>query len=82
MPGSQFPVEGYDNFVKQIVPRWTTTDDRSSPPLALVDKSARASVEPGEARFGFGWRRQRPDKIKAIVAVEPAVAGDKAKASA
>src|SRR5262249_59898831 len=27
MAGSQFPVEGYDNFVKQGVPRWTTTDD-------------------------------------------------------
>ncbi len=27
MPASQFPVEGYDNFVKQGVPRWTTTDE-------------------------------------------------------
>src|SRR5579871_2713491 len=27
MPGSQFPNEGYENFVKQNVPRWTTTDD-------------------------------------------------------
>src|ERR1700710_985472 len=25
-PGSQFPLEGYDNFTKQGVPRWTTTD--------------------------------------------------------
>ena len=41
--GSQFPVEAYDNFTKQIA-------------------------------------QTRPDKIKAIVAVEPAVAGDKAQA--
>ena len=27
LPGSQFPAEGYDNFTKQGVPRWTTTDD-------------------------------------------------------
>lgn len=26
MLGSQFPVEGYDNFTKQNVPRWTSTD--------------------------------------------------------
>src|SRR5471032_1367920 len=25
--GSQFPVEAYENFTKQIVPRWTTTDE-------------------------------------------------------
>src|SRR5213592_627595 len=27
MPNLQFPVEAYDNFVKQSVPRWKTTDD-------------------------------------------------------
>ena len=32
LPGNQFPVEGYDNFVKQIVPRWLDTDAPSSPP--------------------------------------------------
>ena len=38
MPSSQFPVEGYDNFVKQIVPRWTTTDDAiAAAYTALVD---------------------------------------------
>jgi hypothetical protein len=26
LTGSQFPADGYDNFVKQIVPRWTSTD--------------------------------------------------------
>ena len=39
MPSSQFPLEGYDNFVKQIVPRWTTTDDAIiAAYTALVDK--------------------------------------------
>src|SRR5690242_8669511 len=26
-PGNQFPTEAYDQFMKQAVPRWTTTDD-------------------------------------------------------
>src|SRR5256714_5595736 len=39
MPASQFPVEAYDNFVKQNVPRWTTTDDAIIRAyIALVDK--------------------------------------------
>ena len=29
-PGSQFPVEAYANYMKQAVPRWLTTDERSS----------------------------------------------------
>src|SRR5882762_2036125 len=39
MPASQFPVEAYDNFVKQNVPRWTTTDEAIIRAYtALVDK--------------------------------------------
>ena len=29
-PGVQFPVEAYEQFMKQGVPRWLTTDDQSS----------------------------------------------------
>lgn len=25
--GNQFPTEGYDNFTKLVVPRWTSTDE-------------------------------------------------------
>ena len=39
LPGSQFPLEGYDNFTKQNVPRWTTTDKPIiAAYLELVDK--------------------------------------------
>src|ERR671916_2643419 len=39
LPGSQFPVEGYENFVKQVVPRWTTTDPAITAAYTeLVDK--------------------------------------------
>ena len=26
LPGTQFPIEAYDDFMRQVVPRWTTTD--------------------------------------------------------
>ncbi len=40
LPGNQFPLEGYDNFTKQNVPRWTTTDEPypCAPTSRLVDK--------------------------------------------
>ena len=83
--GNQFPVEGYENFTKQIVPRWTTTDDAViAAYTALVDKVCPCVLlfHSQAGGFGFTVAQARPDKIKAIVAVEPAVAGDKAKAGA
>jgi pimeloyl-ACP methyl ester carboxylesterase len=83
MPGSQFPAEGYDNFVKQNVPRWTTTDDaiiaayiaeidRVGPCILLFHSQA--------GTFGFKVAQARPDKVKALIAVEPAGVGDPARA--
>jgi pimeloyl-ACP methyl ester carboxylesterase len=84
-PGSQFPLEGYDNFVKQLVPRWTTTDgatiaayiaevDRVCPCVILVHSQA--------GQFGFKVAQARPDKVKALIAVEAAGVGDPATAAA
>jgi len=81
--GSQFPVEAYDNFTKQIVPRWTNTDAAIvAAYTALVDKICPCVLlfHSQAGGFGFTVAQARPDKIKAIVAVEPAVAGDKAQA--
>jgi hypothetical protein len=85
IPDNQFPVEGYDNFTKQIVPRWTNTDAAIiAAYTALVDKVCPCVLlfHSQAGGFGFTVAQARPDKIKAIVAVEPAVAGDKAKAGA
>jgi pimeloyl-ACP methyl ester carboxylesterase len=79
LPGSQFPVEGYDNFIKQVVPRWTTTDpaivaaytelvDKVCPCVVLVHSQA--------GQFGLRVAQARPDKVKALVLVEPAGLGD------
>jgi pimeloyl-ACP methyl ester carboxylesterase len=78
MPGTQFPVEAYDNYMKQSVPRWLSTDKAIVDAyLALVDKVCPCVLllHSQGGTFGFQVAEQRPDKIKAIVAVESASAG-------
>ena len=78
-PGSLFPLEGYDNFTKQNVPRWTSTD---APTIAayteLVDKVCPCVllVHSQSGLFGVRVAQARPDKVKALVLVEPAALGD------
>jgi hypothetical protein len=85
LPGSQFPMEGYDNFTKQGVPRWTSTD---APIIAaytaLVDKVCPCIVLAHSQGGPFAYRvaQARPDKVKALVLVEPAGTGDPAQAAA
>jgi pimeloyl-ACP methyl ester carboxylesterase len=78
IPGTQFPVEAYGAFMKQSVPRWLSTDDAIiAAYVELVDKVCPCVVlmhSQGGA-FGFKVAEKRPDKFKAIVAVESATAG-------
>jgi hypothetical protein len=79
MKGSQFPTDAYDNFVRQIVPRWTTTDDAIiAAYTALVDKVCPCAIlfHSQAGQFGFKVAQARPDKVKALIAVEPAGQGD------
>jgi len=83
MPGTQFPVEAYDNYMKQSVPRWLSTDKAVvAAYVALVDKVCPCVLMTHSqgGHFGFLVAEQRPDKIKAIVAVESASAGKVADA--
>ncbi|MCC6534666.1 MAG: esterase [Burkholderiales bacterium] len=78
LPGSQFPVEAYDNFVKQSVPRWTTTDKATiAAYTALVDKVCPCVVlvHSQAGLFGAMVAEARPDKVKALIMVEPANGG-------
>ncbi len=78
LPGSQFPLEGYDNFTKQGVPRWTTTDDAIvAAYIELVDKVCPCAVLVHSQSGSFGQKvaQARPDKVKALVLVEPAGLG-------
>jgi len=79
MAGSQFPVESYENFMRQVVPRWTTTDDATiAAYTALVDRVCPCVLlfHSQAGQFGFRVAQARPDKVKALIAVEPAGQGD------
>src|ERR1700710_3045956 len=83
MPGSQFPHGGYDNFVKQNVPRWTTTDDAIvAAYIAEIDRVGPSIImfHSQAGSFGFKVAQARPDKVKALSAIEPAGVGDPDKA--
>lgn len=75
LPGNLFPTDAYENFTRQFVPRWLSTDDAvAAGYLALVDKVCPCVlvVHSQGGLWAFRVAQQRPDKIKAIVAVEPA----------
>jgi len=78
-PGTQFPLEGYENYTKQLVPRWTTTDNAIIAAYTeLVDKVCPCVVliHSQAGQFGLKVAQARPDKVKALVLVEPAGVGD------
>lgn len=85
LEGSQFPVEAYDNFVKQVVPRWTTTDEAIlAAYIAMIDHICPCVIlaHSQAGQFVFRAAEARPEKVRAIVAAEPAGFGDPAKAAA
>jgi pimeloyl-ACP methyl ester carboxylesterase len=85
LPGNQFPVEAYDNYMRQSVPRWLSTDKAAVDGyLALVDKVCPCVllVHSQGGQFGLRVAEARPEKIKAFVLVEPATSGSVAKAAA
>lgn len=68
--------------MKQGVPRWVTTDNQIIDAyIALVDKICPCVVlvHSQSGTFGYKVLEARPDKVKALVAVEPTLAGDKNK---
>jgi hypothetical protein len=83
-PGVQFPVEGYDNFMRQVVPRWTSTDEPIlAAYTALVDRVCPCVIlfHSQAGQFGFKVAQARPEKVKALIAVEPAGIGDPKQAA-
>lgn len=87
LPGNQFPADraSYMNFMRQIVPRFTTTDALTLEAyLALLDRVGPSVVVAHSQAGLFGWRaaQERPDKVRALVLVEPAAVGDPAKVAA
>jgi pimeloyl-ACP methyl ester carboxylesterase len=81
LAGSQFPVDAYMQFVKQIVPRWTTTDQMiNAAYVDLLDKVGESvvMVHSQAGQFGLMAAETRPDKVRALILLEPAGLGDPA----
>ena len=78
LPGNQFPIDAYDNLLKQIVPRWLSTDDAIiAAYVALIDKVCPCVIlaHSQGGHFAIKAAEKRADKIKALVDVEPATSG-------
>jgi pimeloyl-ACP methyl ester carboxylesterase len=85
LPGNRFPAEAYDDFTRQLVPRWLTTDTAVTDAyIALVDRVCPCVivVHSQAGLFAFKAAQARPEKVKALVVVEPAGIGDADKAAA
>lgn len=81
-PGVQFPVEAFDVFLKQSVPRWSTNDaaiqraydayvDRVCPCVILAHSQG--------GSFALAAALRAPDKVRALVLVEPSGTPDPQK---
>lgn len=80
--GQQFPVEAFDQFAKQGIPRFATNDAATQKAYdALVQKVCPCVivVHSQGGNFGFNAALNAPDKVKALVAVEPSGAPDPGK---
>jgi hypothetical protein len=84
-PGVQFPIDAYEQFMKQGVPRWVTTDDAIiAAYIALVDKTGPCVllVHSQAGAFAFRVAEARPETVRALVAVEPSGTGSMDKIAA
>lgn len=73
--GGKFPIQAFDTFAKQFVPRWTSNDDITLKAYgALLQKVGESvlMVHSQAGNFGFNSALAAPDKVKGIVAIEPA----------
>jgi pimeloyl-ACP methyl ester carboxylesterase len=83
-PNIQFPLEAYDNLIKQIVPRWTTTNKAIMAGYnQLVEKVCPCVllVHSQSGTFGYEAALANPAKIKALVIIEGTIRGNAATAS-
>lgn len=85
-PGAQFPTdqESYLNFMREVVPRFLSTDeDVIAAYIALLERVGPSVVIAHSQGGAFAWQvaQRRPDLFRALVLVEPAGTGDMAQAA-
>ncbi len=79
LPGTQFPVEAYDDFLRQVVPRWATTDAATLAAYRALLERVRPAVVVAHSQGGFFALRGAqalPERVRALVLVEPAGFGE------
>jgi pimeloyl-ACP methyl ester carboxylesterase len=86
-PGQQFPADAqsWRNFIRGCVPRFTTTDDLTLAAYGALLGRIGPSVVVAHSQGGFfAWRaaQEWPDKVRALVLVEPASTGLAGKVAA
>lgn len=77
--GSLFPVEALDQFAKQGIPRWATNDPATQAAYdAYVQKVCPCVIitHSQGGNFGFNMALHAPDKVKALISVEPSGSPD------
>ena len=79
LPGTQFPVEAYDDFMRQVVPRWTTTDAAQFAAYRALLRRVGPAVVLAHSQGGMFASRAaqaEPAQVRALVLVEPAGFGE------
>jgi pimeloyl-ACP methyl ester carboxylesterase len=74
LPGQLFPIDAFEQFMKQAVPRWATTDVQIQAAYnELVQKVCPCVIVTHSqgGNFGFNAALAAPDKVKALVSLEP-----------
>lgn len=74
-PGQQFPVDAFATFFRQLVPRWAHTDDVIARAYAaLLDRVGETAIicHSQGGVFGLTTAITNPERVKAVVALEPA----------
>jgi hypothetical protein len=82
LPGNLFPTASFDQFAKQMVPMWGSNGPNIQNAYdALVQKICPCVivVHSQGGNFGFNMVRNAPDKVKALVALEPSGSPDPTK---
>jgi pimeloyl-ACP methyl ester carboxylesterase len=82
--GTQFPVEHFDQMMKQGVPRWLTNNASTQAAYdAMVEKVCPCVLMPHSqgSTFAFAAANKYPQLVKAVVAIEPSGAIDAEKVS-
>jgi pimeloyl-ACP methyl ester carboxylesterase len=77
-PNCRFPLDAFGVFMRQVVPRWSTTDDLALDAYcALLDQIGPAVIVAHSQGGAFAFRAAErcPGKVAAIVAIEPAQGG-------